>query len=263
MPNKPDAGDGLQPRLIRSVSRIPSSSNRANGEPEMIKGVIFDIGGVIAHDVWEHLLLDKPGGVGGGLSVAAKYSLPFDVVEKIGKKLWSAFDRRPEAEPGQWKELEKEYWTRFMTSFPVLHELTTVDELVEMTDDFIRPVNDGEMTSLLERLSASGVGLAICSNNNEFWSRRQMDKLDLHLFFEPSKVILSCHLGVTKSSPHFEMFYEASEVLGLDPQECAFVDDRIGNVIRAIECSMIGILFPSSEPRGARYLDDILRSLGR
>ena len=26
---------------------------------EMIKAIIFDIGGVIAYDVWEHLLLDQ------------------------------------------------------------------------------------------------------------------------------------------------------------------------------------------------------------
>ena len=53
----------------------------------MIKGIIFDVGGVLAHDVWEHLLLDKPKGL------AARFDLQYDAVEKVGKALWTAFDR--------------------------------------------------------------------------------------------------------------------------------------------------------------------------
>ena len=51
----------------------------------MIKAVIFDIGGVLAHDVWEHLVLDKPEGI------ASRYGLVETQVEEVRKELWDKF----------------------------------------------------------------------------------------------------------------------------------------------------------------------------
>jgi putative hydrolase of the HAD superfamily len=128
------------------------------------------------------------------------------------------------------------------------HQLSprlSVDDFIQMSDRFIRPVEG--MTSLLARLQAKGIELAICSNNSEFWYRRQMEKVGLNRFFSPSKVILSCRVGVSKSSPGFELFHAVTDALSVASADCIFVDDRDSNVSRARECGMVGICFTGAE----------------
>ncbi len=118
------------------------------------------------------------------------------------------------------------------------------------------------MEPVLKRLQAHGLGLAICSNNNEFWFRRQMDNLRLHRFFSPEKTILSCRIGVAKSSLGFEMFHAAADSLGLRPSQCAFVDDRQGNVDRAKELGMQGLFFDNKKQDPAKQIDNQLQQAG-
>lgn len=217
----------------------------------MIAAVIFDVGGVLVHDVWEHLLLDEPDGI------ASKYSLDRDQVRRVGKLLWEAFAYRPETQYNDWQTLERQYWRQFIEFFWDEHppSSVSVDNFIRMTDSFISPV-DAEMISLLEELQAKGIGLAICSNNNEFWFRRQMDKLSLHRFFSPSRVILSCRIGVSKSSSRFEMFHAAVDALRVAKSQCVFVDDRKGNVERAKQCGIVGVPF-EDVPQLTRRLSDL------
>jgi len=208
----------------------------------VIAAVIFDIGGVLARDVWEHLLLDEPGGI------ASKYSLDKNQVERVGKLLWGAFAYRPETQYNDWRTLERQYWRQFIEFFwgkqPPSN--VSIDNFIRMTDDFINLV-DTEMIPLLEKLQSKGIDLAICSNNNEFWFRRQMDKLSLHRFFSPSKIILSCRIGVSKSSSRFEMFHAVVDALGVAKSQCAFVDDREGNVEQAKRCGIVGVHFTNAQ----------------
>lgn len=217
----------------------------------MTKAVIFDIGGVLAHDVWQHLLLDNDG-------VRSKYpDLDENELERVGKLLWEAFAYLPETQRSNWQALERQYWGQFIRYFDGhLPQNVSTEEFIQMTDDFIRPVEG--MIPLLERLQLKGIDLAICSNNNEFWFRRQMDKLGLHRFFSPSKIILSCRIGVSKSSPRFEMFHAATDALRVVKAQCVFVDDKDHNVKRAQQCGMIGILFTNA-PQLERSLNCIFR----
>lgn len=203
----------------------------------MIKAIIFDMGGVLAHDVWEHLLLDEPDGI------AAVYSLDRGLVEKVGYLLWEAFAYMPEISHNTWPVLEERYWNMFLDFFDYLRPAVSSGDLIGRTDHFIRPVENGAMIPLLERLQAEGKALALCSNNNEFWFHYQMDRLNLHRFFSPDKTILSCRIGVSKSSPRFEMFHAAVKALGVTADQCAFVDNRENNVKRARQCGMVGIHF--------------------
>jgi HAD superfamily hydrolase (TIGR01509 family) len=215
----------------------------------MTGAVIFDIGGVLAHDVWEHLLLDNDG-------IRSKYpNLGENELERIGKLLWEAFAYLPETQRSNWQALERRYWRQFIKYFGrQLPPNVSPEEFIQMTDKFIKPVEG--MIPLLDRLQSKGIDLAICSNNNEFWFRRQMDKLGLHRFFSPSKIILSCRIGVSKSSPRFEMFHAAADALRVIKAKCVFVDDRDENVKRARQCGMIGILFTN-----AQQLDKLLNCI--
>ena len=225
----------------------------------MIKGVIFDVGGVLAYDVWEHLLCDPPGAP---RSIAVEYGIPPEKLEQVGQELWANFDRRG----GDPDDLEKEYWEQFLgrvRGFPGLANVT-VPDLVAMTDAFVRPVSEHETADLLAWLTRKGVCLGICSNNNEFWSTRQMRKLRLYRYFSPNRVILSCQHGITKSD--HRLFHIAADALRLHPTECAFVDDRMGNVSRAIDCGMLGLLvateqFPAKPQGGTRYLRRVLEEV--
>ncbi len=216
-----------------------------------MQAVIFDIGGVLAEDVWEHLLLDRPAGI------ADLHGLDRDRVKELGEDLWQAFAYTPDTPCADRSQLEIRYWQSFIDSCwgEAPPAGVSVDRFIAMSDDFIQPVPD--MVPVLERLRSRGRELAICSNNNEFWFRRQMDKLRLHQFFSPERTILSCRVGVAKSSPGLEMFRAVAEVLGLAPARCAFVDDRPENVDRAEELGMRGFLF-----RDAAQIDDRLQRAG-
>lgn len=217
-----------------------------------MKAVIFDIGGVLAHDVWEPLLYEAPN------SIALEFSLDKEVVKKVGRLLWEAFAYRPEMLHNDSQALERQYWCLFIEFFrEKLGTHIDVDIFIGKSLEFIKPVEQADMTALLERLRSKKVQLAICSNNNEFWFRHQWDEVGLERFFGPENVILSCRVGVSKSSHNFEMFDAAANVMKVAKSDCVFVDDRCKNVKRAQECGMVGLLFTH-----ARSLSNALEAMG-
>ena len=221
-----------------------------------MKGVIFDVGGVLAQDVWENLLLDQGDG-DQPAGIASLHGLDAGLVQRVGRLLWEAFAYTPETKRNDWHELEKRYWEWFIEFFWGKNppDGVSADGFIAMTGTFIRPVPG--MQAVLKRLQFQGHALAICSNNNEFWFRRQMAELRLHRFFSSEKIVLSCRIGVAKSSGTFEMFHAATDSLSLTPSGCAFVDDRQGNVDRANELGMHGMLI-----HNAQQIDEELREAG-
>jgi HAD superfamily hydrolase (TIGR01509 family) len=203
----------------------------------MINAVIFDLGGVLVNDVWEHLLLDKPNGI------ACRYGIEENMARKIGESLWEQFAYTPETPQNGWQNLERKYWEQCIELIwgkkPPAE--VAVEKLIAMTNDFIQPVPG--MIPILERLQAKGIELAICSNNNEFWLKYQMDKCDLHRFFNPNKMVLSCRVGYPKSSCDFQMFRALENVLNTPKDLCVFIDDRKGNIVQAEKYGYQGILF--------------------
>lgn len=216
----------------------------------MNQALIFDVGGVLAHDVWENLLLDKKEGV------VARLKLDAEEVLKVAESLWNEFAHRHINEENDWEKLEREYWNTFIQHFRLSE---SADYFIKLTEHFIRPVPG--MLELLERLQSRGIKLAICSNNTEFWFNRQTLKLNLGKFFQPRYVILSSRIGVSKSSPNFEMFNAVISALNVDKSECVFVDDREKTILHAIEFGITGIIFPSHSELGASYLESLLRRM--
>ncbi len=217
----------------------------------VIKAVIFDIGGVLTNDVWESMLLEKEA----GFVVADDFDR--EKIQGVGGELWEAFAYRNLDEKDGWKILEREYWLKASERLPLA---LSVDECIARTDDFIEPLPG--MIQLLGQLKKKGLGLAICSNNTEYWFERQAQKLRLGEYFDADKLALSSRVGVSKSSPNFEMFETAVTALNVKPQECIFIDDRANNVERALQFGIVGILFPSHSTYGAKYLKTILNKMG-
>ena len=213
----------------------------------MIKAIIFDIGGVLAFDVWENLLLDKKGGL------AAKYNLDTQAVSQACAILWEKYAHQTTS---NWEQMEKEYWLQFNH---ILGCTIPVEEIIQLTDKFIKPV-DG-MVDLLSTLVLQEITLAICSDNTEFWFHRQARKLNLQAYIPSRNIILSCRVGNSKSSQSFEMFEEVTNVLGVGRAECLFVDDRSGPIVQAIQYGLVSILFPSHSPYGAQYIKSVLHEM--
>ena len=226
----------------------------------MIEAVIFDVGGVLAYDVWEHLLLNDSNQENPG--VGAVYGLPTDRLEQVGNELWMQYDRRKPAEEFTWEHYEQEYWERFIDAFKgKLPKDVTPSTFIQMTDTFICAVNWEGMIPIMKRLQAKGVNLAICSNNTEFWFTRQARKLDLKRFFPEDKIFLSCRVGYTKKNR--EMFETVVKGIDVDGSKCIFVDDRVSNIQRAHQWfDMTGVLFPAENAWGVQYLDALLNQMG-
>jgi len=210
----------------------------------MIKALVFDIGGVLAFDVWENLLLDEKEGL------ASKYGLDIQAVIQAGTILWEQYAHQTSPD---WKQLEIDYWSQFNN---LIGRTIPIEEIIQLTDKFIKPV-DG-MMELLSTLISQNITLAICSNNTEFWFSRQAQKIDLYKYVPSRNIILSCRIGASKSSPRFEMFEEVTKAIGIDRTECTFIDDRSESIIQATQYGLVSILFPAHSPHGARYIKSLL-----
>jgi hypothetical protein len=69
-----------------STGSCDCKGGQTGREGDHVKAVIFDMGGVLARDVWEHLLPE---------GIAPKYSLDDkNLVWKVGALLWEAFAYR-------------------------------------------------------------------------------------------------------------------------------------------------------------------------
>lgn len=67
----------------------------------IMRAVIFDVGGVLAQDVWEHLLLDEAAG-GQPPGIAWLHGLNPGLVERVGSLLWESYAYMPETKPNDW-----------------------------------------------------------------------------------------------------------------------------------------------------------------
>ncbi len=212
----------------------------------MIKAIIFDIGGVLAYDVQEHLILGENG-------FASIYHLDKQRVQEEADRLWERYFLTYSE---NYVGLEEEYWKELTASFNIPIDKDRRDAL---TDMFIRPVEG--MQELLKDVCAKGIKLSICSNNTEFWFYRQAHKINLFQYIPLDQIILSSRIGKSKRSPGFEMFIAATTALGVPKNECLFVDDRLGSIRQANRYELPSIHFPPASPEGALYLRILFEAL--
>jgi HAD superfamily hydrolase (TIGR01509 family) len=203
------------------------------------RAVILDVGGVLAHDIWEPMFRD----------FSRRYGLSNARLQRIGRLLWETFAYVPESAANTWRDMEQRYWQLFraMCAVPL-----PVKALIRLTDRYVVPVEG--MRPILDELRARGVRMVICSNNNEIWWPRQARKLRLRKYFPDSALILSSRIGAPKNSPRLEMFRAAVRAARSPASSCFFVDDRRENVARARRFGIDAMLF-----RGAQHFAAELR----
>jgi HAD superfamily hydrolase (TIGR01509 family) len=196
------------------------------------QAVILDVGGVLAHNMWEPMFDD----------LAARYALDRERLHEAGRLLWETFAYVPETPANTSRDMERRYWQLFlgMCQVPL-----SVEALIELTDRYVVPMPG--MRPLLEQLHTRRVPLVICSNNNEIWWPRQVKALELERFFAPQNVILSSRVGAPKESPRLEMFRAAVAAAQAPAAACFYVDDREPIVERARAFGLDAMLFPGAQ----------------
>jgi epoxide hydrolase-like predicted phosphatase len=191
----------------------------------MIKGVVFDVGGVLlrTHDqsgrrTWETRL---------GLKAGSLAGLVFD--SKLGRK----------AQLGQ-ASLE-EVWT-----WVADHLGLSPEELAALKRDFWAGDRlDRELCDYIWGLR-SRYRTGMLSNNWARDGRAMAQELGIANCFDI--FVTSAEVGVMKPDPR--IYYVALERLGVSPPQAIFVDDFIENVDAARQLGMQGIHF--ADPERAR-----------
>jgi len=214
----------------------------------MIKGIVFDIGGVLAYDIREYLFYEE------GTGLISKYGLDKRIVSEIDSILYDKYAYNKIGNKENWEELERQYWDELINH---INLQATPDELIEFTKKYVREVSG--MMDLVKSLKANNFDLLICSNNTEFSYQRISRLLNLEDYFEERKIILSNRFGASKSSPNFILFEEAERQMEYKKEEYLFVDDRQSNIEKALEFGITPVYFPAEATYGRKYLESIIK----
>ena len=90
------------------------------------------------------------------------------------------------------------------------------------------------MYEIIRTLRGAGFGTALLSNS---WGCAEYPRADFPGLFDT--VVISGEVGMRKPEP--EIFLHAAATLGLEPEECVFIDDVQANVTAAMACGMAGV----------------------
>lgn len=93
--------------------------------------------------------------------------------------------------------------------------------------------------------------------------QRLKDLLKLDEIVEKRKIVLSNHHGLSKSHPGFALFNEIEKQMDYPKDQYIFIDDRKGNIERALEFGIPSILFPAEASYGATYLKEIISLINK
>jgi HAD superfamily hydrolase (TIGR01509 family) len=106
---------------------------------------------------------------------------------------------------------------------------------------------DEAMLRLLRRLHAGGIPTGLLSNS---WGGGYPTELFGEMF---DAVVISAEVGMRKPEPR--IFLHAAGLLGLDPQECVFIDDIQANITAAEQVGFTGILHTVAEQTTERVAE--------
>ena len=199
----------------------------------MIRGVIFDVGGVLlrTHDQsgrrkWETRMGLRPGELA-HLVFDSELGYQAQVGQVSIEEVWAWVATLLDLSPGELATLKRDFWAG--------------DRLDQELCDYIRGLRPRYLTGML-------------SNNWAPDGRAMAQKLGIADCFDV--FVTSAEIGVMKPDPH--IYQIALDRLGLSPPEAIFVDDFIENVESARRLGMGGVHFV--EPgRAQDELDEWLK----
>ena len=90
------------------------------------------------------------------------------------------------------------------------------------------------MYDMIRALRSAGMRTALLSNS---WGCDEYPRADFPGLFDT--VVISGECGMRK--PEEGIFLHTAKILGLEPQQCVFIDDIEANVAAAVACGMTGV----------------------
>jgi epoxide hydrolase-like predicted phosphatase len=191
----------------------------------MIKGVVFDVGGVLlrTHDqsgrrTWETRLGLKAGSLA-GLVFDSKLGRKAQLGQASLEEVWTWVADHLGLSPEELAALKRDFWAG--------------DRLDRELCDYIRGLRSRFRTGML-------------SNNWARDGRAMAQELGIANCFDI--FVTSAEVGVMKPDPR--IYYVALERLGVSPPQAIFVDDFSENVEAARQLGMQGVHF--ADPERAR-----------
>lgn len=184
-----------------------------------MKGIIFDLDGVIIHtDHYHYLAWEK---------MASRFHLSFDEIlnDKLRgisrmESLNTILEYNKTSYPYEKKEMMADIKNTYYQSF--LDDLTEGDL-------------DQEIKDTLDKLKAIGYKLAIGSSSRN--AKLILKNIGLIDFFDA----ISDGTNIEKSKPDPEVFLKASDMLGLSPKDCYVIEDADAGIEAAKNAGMIAI----------------------
>jgi FMN phosphatase YigB (HAD superfamily) len=199
----------------------------------MIKGVIFDVGGVLlrTHDQsgrrkWETRMGLKPGELA-HLVFDSELGYQAQVGQVSIEEVWAWVGTHLDLSPGELATLKRDFWAG--------------DRLDQELCDYIRGLRPRYLTGML-------------SNNWAPDGRVMAQKLGIADCFDV--FVTSAEIGVMKPDPR--IYQIALDRLGLTPPEAIFVDDFVENVEAARRLGIWGVNFVEPD-RAQNELDEWLK----
>lgn len=207
----------------------------------MIKGIIFDLDGVLLSTDEYHFLAWKV--------IANKLNIPFDKNINNNLRGLSRMDSLNAILSYSNKEYSKEEKENFANEKNEIYK--TYLEKMSPNDVSI------DVKNTLEELKKRGYKLAIGSSSKN--TKLILEKTDLSKYFD----VVSDGNNITKSKPDPEVFLKAAEYLSLKQDECVIVDDAYAGIDAGFNGNFktIGIGFASTYERTdypIKSLKDIL-----
>lgn len=240
------------------------------------RAVIFDLGGTLVH--WS----DWETGADG------KWAASYDhVVTQFGDRKWPARDAyvnaMRDAEREHWRRVDTEHWSGPPTglvreAFDRLGIPVSGAELLGAMDGYAKAIAgwstvDPDAASTLRLLRERGYRLGLLSNT---WWAADWHNADLVMHGLAGLLDAIVYTSdLPHSKPHRSVFAEVARRLGINPDECVMVGDRmVDDVSGALEAGMRGVWrknqsgFPSSiavptaEIEKLSELPDLLKKWG-
>ena len=195
-----------------------------------ITTIISDLGGVVMTN----------DGVRNNTRILEYFRVSSEEASKAWEVLWPGYRTG--------KITEEQFWTEFL-------KLTGAKEAdIEQAKQIYResPMPSKPMLTILERLKGH-YKLAAFTDAGKEWLAFEVEKFRLDKYFEV--IVSSSDAGLAKPDPRF--YFVLMERLGVEPENCLFIDDKPANLVPARQLGMSTILF-----RGVAELEMELGRLG-
>ena len=195
-------------------------------------GLLVDFGGVLTSSVWDSFA-----------DFCRDKGLAEDSMRRLFREDPAALADLRELETGRMEEHEFE--GRFA-------ERLGLEDAADLIDSMFRGMKPSEpMVAAVRAARDSGICTGLVSNS---WSTSHYDRALLAELFDA--VVISAEVGLHKPQP--EIYLLASKRLGVEPEQCVFIDDLRENCAGAEAVGMTAILHRGVAASVAR-LEELLR----